>query len=136
MNVNELARRVGIAPHVVRYYTQCGLLRPVRNARNAYREYAEADFRRLQFICRAKVIGFSLEEIDLILRAAEESAKPSARVKQVVQARSLENERRLVEAQRLQQRIRDAIKSWGEADDTLTDSDRVRSLIDALSVED
>ena len=66
MTVNELARRAGIPAHVVRYYTQCGLLIPARNARNAYREYRETDLHRLRFICKVKMIGLTLSEIDMI----------------------------------------------------------------------
>lgn len=31
MTVVELARKSGVAPHVVRYYTRIGLLRPASN---------------------------------------------------------------------------------------------------------
>jgi DNA-binding transcriptional MerR regulator len=43
MTVQQLAKQVGLPAHVVCYYTQCGLLRPSRSARNRYREYAETD---------------------------------------------------------------------------------------------
>ena len=62
MTVHELARRVGIAAHVVRYYTQRGFLRPDRNPRNGYRAYGESDLHRLRFICRAQIVGFSLSD--------------------------------------------------------------------------
>jgi DNA-binding transcriptional MerR regulator len=136
MNVNDLARRVGIAPHVVRYYTQYGLLSPVRNARNAYREYAESDVRRLQFVCRAKVVGFTLDEIAMILEAADGGEPPSSRLRQVVQARALQNERRLVDAQRLQKRIHDAIEEWEGAAAGVADLGSLRRFVDALSGEE
>jgi DNA-binding transcriptional MerR regulator len=132
--VNDLARRAGIAAHVVRYYTQCGLLHPVRNARNAYREYAESDLLRLQFVCRAKTIGFTLQEIRMILRAAE-SGSTGTQVRQLVQARSREYEKKLEEALRLQQRIREAIAAWGDAADPSPDATSLQRLINAVAHE-
>ena len=79
MTVHELARRVRIAPHVVRFYTQRGLLQPQRNARNDYREYAESDVYRLRFICRAKLVGFTLSDIKLILADAAFASTTRAR---------------------------------------------------------
>jgi DNA-binding transcriptional MerR regulator len=135
MTVNDLARRARIAAHVVRYYTQCGLLHPVRNARNAYREYAESDFQRLQFICRAKTIGFTLREISMILQAAE-AGSAGPQVKQLVQSRSREHEKRLEDAQRLQQRIREAIAAWGDAAEPPPDPTSLRRLIEAVAFEE
>lgn len=74
VTVNELARRAGIPAHVIRYYTQCGLLSPARNARNAYRDYDEMALRRLRFICNVKRLGFTLTEIGMILDAEEADA--------------------------------------------------------------
>ena len=88
MTVNELATRVGIAPHVVRYYSQRGFLSPRRNARNAYREYGESDLLRLRFICRAKALGFTLKEIGLILEAADGAVVHATPLVELVRARS------------------------------------------------
>lgn len=45
MRIGELARRAGVAPRLLRYYEQQGLIRAER-AENGYREYAEADVAR------------------------------------------------------------------------------------------
>lgn len=135
MTVHELARRVGIAPHVVRYYTQRGLLDPQRNARNRYREYRELDLYRLQFICRAKTVGFTLTDIKLILRDADGGVAPCPQVRQLVQLRLQENEQRLAEAQHLQGRIREAINAWEKIPDQPPDHQSLCRLIDALAVE-
>ena len=42
MRIGELARRVGVAPRLLRYYEEQGLLRPRRTS-SGYREYGEAD---------------------------------------------------------------------------------------------
>jgi DNA-binding transcriptional MerR regulator len=134
MTVYELARRAGIAPHVVRYYTQRGLLDPQRNARNGYREYRELDLYRLQFICRAKTVGFTLTDIKLILGDADRGVAPCPQVRQLVQMRATENEHALAEAQRLQRRIREAIDTWERIPDQPPDHKSLCRLIDALAL--
>lgn len=136
MTVNDLARRVGIASHVVRYYSQLGLLSPARNVRNDYREYGESDLHRLRFICRAKAIGFTLKEISLILKAADGAVVSGSQVTELVQARSSKNEKRLADAQRLHERIRDAVESWSATADGSPGASDLRKLIDAVALEE
>lgn len=133
MTANDLAKRVGIAAHVVRYYTQRGLLRPARNARNRYREYAESDVYRLQFICRAKTVGFTLSDIQLILRDADNGVAPCPEVRRLVQVRAEENERRLADAESLQRRIRAAAEAWKAIPDQPPDHQSLCRLIDAVA---
>jgi DNA-binding transcriptional MerR regulator len=134
MTVNELATRVGIAPHVVRYYSHRGFLSPRRNARNAYREYGESDLHRLRFICRAKALGFTLAEIGSILEAVDGAVVHANPLVELVRARLASIERRHADAERLHRRIRDAVARWpvvapwSPAD--------LRLLIDALAQEE
>ena len=132
MTVNEVARRAGIPAHVVRYYTQCGLLSPARNSRNAYREYCETDLQRLRFICKAKVIGFTLSEIDMILRAVDDDTSAFATIRDLIQVRAQQYQRALASAQRLQQRIMEAIAQLEEPDDSIPERVKLQRLIDAV----
>jgi DNA-binding transcriptional MerR regulator len=136
MTVHELARRAGIAAHVVRYYTQCGLLRPERNPRNRYRTYIESDLYRLRFICRAKVIGFTLSDVKLILRDADARVAPCPQVRKIVQMRAAEHEKRVADAQRLLLRIREAVQAWAGIPDQPPDHESLCRLIDAVSLGD
>ena len=132
MTVNELARRAGIPAHVVRYYTQCGLLSPARNSRNAYREYGESDLHRLRFICKAKIIGLTLNEIDMILRAVDDDAPRLSTIRDLLRSRAERYREELASAQRLQQRIMQAIEQWNEPDATIPENVKLRRLIDAV----
>lgn len=136
MTVNELATRAGVAPHVVRYYSQRGFLAPKRNARNAYREYGEADLHRLRFICRAKALGFKLKEIGLILEAADGRLVSATQLAQLVRARAAAIERRNADAERVHRRIREAIARWPVVADAASSPQDLRSLIDAVAQEE
>ncbi len=134
MNVHELAKQAGVADHVVRYYTQRGLLEPRRNSHNGYREYAPADLYRLRFICRAKLVGFTLSDIGLILRDADRGVAPCPQVREMVRRRARDNERRLAAAKRLQARIRAAVDLWATMPDEAPDHESLCRLIDALAI--
>jgi DNA-binding transcriptional MerR regulator len=137
MTVNELARRAGIPAHVVRYYTQCGLLTPARNSRNAYREYRETDLRRLRFICKAKTMGFTLSEIDMILKAADDEVSSLDGIRELLFRRLEQHRRELTSAERLQQRIMDAIDKWNAPGGAaVTERAKLVRLIEAVLCED
>lgn len=136
MTVHELAKRAGLPPHVVRYYTQRGLLSPQRNARNGYREYAASDLYRLQFISRAKLVGFTLGDITLILDDADRGVSPCVQVRRVVRQRARENDERIAAARRLQERILATIEIWETLPDGKPDHGSLCQLIDAIALED
>lgn len=63
MKIGELAQRAGVSIDTVRYYERQSLLpEPARQA-SGYRSYVSGDVGRLQFVRRAKALGFTLEEI-------------------------------------------------------------------------
>ena len=67
--IGVLARSAEVSVETVRYYERRGLLdQPERGP--GYRQYSDDDVRRLQFVRRAKELGFTLTEIRELLGAA------------------------------------------------------------------
>jgi MerR family redox-sensitive transcriptional activator SoxR len=62
LTIGQLSRRSGVATSALRFYEECGLLRPERN-RSGYRVYPRANLRLVAFIVFAQRIGLSLGEI-------------------------------------------------------------------------
>ncbi len=75
--IGEMAARCGLKTDTLRFYEKSGLLVP--SARNAagYRLYNKADEAKLNFILRAKSVGFSLDEITELLSIQLDSAEHS-----------------------------------------------------------
>lgn len=71
MHVIELAREARVPDHVIRYDTQVGFLKSVRDSKNRYRDYAASDVYRVRFIRRSKPLGFTLRDVKAILLDAE-----------------------------------------------------------------
>ena len=63
MNIGQLSRRTGVPIDTVRYYEKQRLLPPPTRSASGYRHYEADDVLRLNFIRRAKVLGFTLDEI-------------------------------------------------------------------------
>lgn len=67
LTIGRLAAAAGVGIDTVRFYERAGLMpRPQRTA-SGYRSYGSEDISRLQFIRRAKALGFALDEIGELL---------------------------------------------------------------------
>lgn len=133
MHVNELAKQAGVEDHVIRYYTQVGLLKPTRNPKNGYREYVESDVYRLCFIRRSKSLGFRLRDVKAILRDADRGVSPCPEVRELIKLRARENHARLKGLQRLQRRVEATVRKWESMPNRPPDHESLCHLIDAVS---
>jgi DNA-binding transcriptional MerR regulator len=71
LTIGKFAAAEGVGVETVRFYQRRGLLAVPERQGPGYREYSEADQRRLAFILRARRLGFTLSEIGDLLGPAE-----------------------------------------------------------------
>ncbi len=67
MKIGQLAKNVDIDIQTLRYYESQGLLNEPNRLENGYRDYPIESIQRLQFIKKAKLVGFTLKEIKELL---------------------------------------------------------------------
>jgi MerR family transcriptional regulator, mercuric resistance operon regulatory protein len=67
IRISELAGVAGVHVETIRYYQGIGLLPRPRREHGRIRRYGADDLKRVRFIKRAQALGFSLEEIALLL---------------------------------------------------------------------
>ena len=67
MKIGEIAKRTQIGIETIRYYEREGLLQEPERRPSGYRQYGEATVERLEYISRAKALGFTLAEIRELL---------------------------------------------------------------------
>jgi Hg(II)-responsive transcriptional regulator len=67
LKIGEVARQAQVGVETIRYYERQGLLDPPQRRASGYRQYDESVVSRLQFIRRAKTLGFTLVEIRELL---------------------------------------------------------------------
>jgi DNA-binding transcriptional MerR regulator len=70
LTIGELARDAGVNVETIRYYERRGLLPEPPRTRAGYRLYGDDARWRLEFVCRAKQLGFTLTEIRDLLDAS------------------------------------------------------------------
>ena len=63
--IGEFSKALAVTTDTLRYYEKNGILSPSGRSNSGYRLYSEDDFRCMQFIVRAKSIGFELDKIQL-----------------------------------------------------------------------
>jgi len=134
MFVNELAQRAQIPPHVVRYYTRIGLLKPSRRAENGYKVFIERDIKQLKFVIKAKALGFTLTEIAQILDEANNGKTPCPFVRATLEQRIKENRRKLEKLMELQQYMENALAQWKNLPDSMPHGDTVCRLIESIDL--
>jgi len=83
MRIGEAARRSGMAAKTIRFYEEAGLIAPASRTGNGYREFSQSDVRRLQFIHRARDLGFSVAEVGRLLSLWSDRERASASVKRL-----------------------------------------------------
>jgi MerR family transcriptional regulator, mercuric resistance operon regulatory protein len=68
MWITETAREAGVNTQTLRYYERRGLLPKPPRRGSGYREYSDDAVRVVRFIKRAQELGFSLDEIEELIR--------------------------------------------------------------------
>jgi MerR family copper efflux transcriptional regulator len=78
MHIGELAERTGLSHRTIRHYDETGLLPASGRTEGGFRLYTQADLDTLLLIRRMKPLGFSLEEMQELLRVVEGLADADA----------------------------------------------------------
>jgi len=73
LTIGQLACQMGIKSDTVRHYEKIGILDYALRSKNGYRKYDSCSQRKLNFILKAKKIGFSLQEIKKLIALSQES---------------------------------------------------------------
>ena len=67
LSISRLAQQGGVNVETIRYYQNLGLMTKPGRAHGAVRRYGKDAVERLRFIKRAQGLGFSLDEVKLLL---------------------------------------------------------------------
>lgn len=100
LTIGRLALAADVHVETVRYYQRIGLLQEPVRPLGGVRRYGQLDVTRLQFIRRAKTMGFTLDEIAGLLQLKGKRACKQTR--QLTEHKLLDVRRKLEDLQRLE----------------------------------
>jgi MerR family copper efflux transcriptional regulator len=110
MNIGEVAERAGLPPKTIRYYEDIGLIRPLRSD-NGYRAFQEKDMHKLAFLCRARALGFSIEDCRNLLALYDDSTRESAQVKQIAEEHLTQIDEKIAQLQSMRNTLADLVEA-------------------------
>ncbi|MDD5336270.1 MAG: Cu(I)-responsive transcriptional regulator [Rhodoferax sp.] len=103
--IGAAARLSKVSAKMVRHYEALGLLPLVARTDSGYRQYTEAEVRTLQFIKRARELGFSMAEIAELVGLWHNRKRASASVKRIAQKHVNELTQRIEAMQAMQRTL-------------------------------
>lgn len=110
MNIGNAARLSGISAKMIRHYEALQLLPPAHRTEAGYRQYSENDVRTLQFIRRARDLGFSLDEIHELLSLWQDRDRPSREVKALAETHLEALDRRVTELNAMKKTLQQLVR--------------------------
>src|SRR3546814_11764734 len=75
LTIGEIGRRTGTKVETIRYYEKIGLLAPPGRTQGNYRAYGEGDLARLSFIRRTRDLGFSIDQVRMLVSLSDDDAR-------------------------------------------------------------
>ena len=111
LTIGQLAKHTHVSRETVRYYERRRLLpRPSRSI-SGYRVFSDDAVRRLRFIRHAKVLGFSLNEIRVLLTLRVNSADACDSVRARTHAKIADIDNKIGSLQRMKAALEQLVRS-------------------------
>jgi MerR family copper efflux transcriptional regulator len=106
-NIGQAAEATGVNAKMIRHYESIGVIPKPMRSDSGYRLYSSNDIHTLQFVRRARNLGFSMVEIKKLVGLWRNKSRASSEVKAMALAHVKELEAKIVELQEMS----DALKN-------------------------
>ncbi|REJ79694.1 MAG: MerR family transcriptional regulator [Acidobacteria bacterium] len=117
LTIGQLAAGADVGVETVRFYERKGLIpEPPRRA-SGYRQYPPTALERLRFIRRAKVLGFTLDEIRKLLELSTSPASSRDLVRRRAKTKIADIERRVADLERIRRALSALVRDCAEGGD-------------------
>jgi len=111
MQIGIVAKKIGLSVDAIRFYERNALLPRLPRTEGGFRQYAESDVETLAFIRRVQRLGFKLSEIRGLLNLRGNRLQPCAPVRQRLEEKLSDVQRKLADLHKLERDLRLALRS-------------------------
>lgn len=132
--IGEAARRSGVKIETIRFYERSGLLAPPPRTAGGHRVYGSAAAQRLNFIRRARDLGFTLADVRSLLGFVDDKDRSCDEIR-VIGTRHLEKVRARLADLRAMERVLDDMVARCQGG-TVPDCPIIDALFDDDAAED
>jgi MerR family copper efflux transcriptional regulator len=105
-NIGEAAAASGVSAKMIRHYEKIGLVPEVHRTWANYRIYSQAEVHTLQFVRRARRLGFSIPQIKTLLGLWQDKQRKSSDIKRIAQEHVRELDTMIGEMQAMRRTLR------------------------------
>jgi MerR family mercuric resistance operon transcriptional regulator len=99
MRIGAAAEQAGVNVQTLRYYERRGLLPRQPRRTSGYREFPDEAVRVVRFVKRAQDLGFTLDEIEELLKLRNDKRRDRGRIRTIAGKRVREIERKIAALQ-------------------------------------
>ncbi|MDQ3281761.1 MAG: Cu(I)-responsive transcriptional regulator [Acidobacteriota bacterium] len=103
-NIGQAAEASGVSAKMIRHYESIGVIPAADRTFSNYRIYSQSDVHTLQFVRRARDLGFSMKQIQLLLSLWQQH-RPSREVKRLALEHARELETKIAEMQAMKRTL-------------------------------
>ena len=133
MTVRQLAQQGEVTVHVVRNYLRRGLLQAATHTDGGDQRFSASELQRLHFIRTAQQLGFTLAEIEEIIRHSLLRHSPCPLVRDIIRRRLDDTRQQLDRLLAMHGRMEHASHAWATLPDSIPSGDDVCALIEAVA---
>jgi DNA-binding transcriptional MerR regulator len=107
--IGQVARRAGVGVQTIRYYERRGLLPPPARRHSGQRVYEASAVDLLRAVKMAQGLGFTLSEIDELLRVSSRPARTSGALQDRLRQKVLQIDRKIADLYTIRHRLAGAL---------------------------
>lgn len=128
--IGALSRRAGVKIETIRYYERSGLLAAPGRTEGGHRVYDVHHLLRLNFVRRARDLGFTLDEIRALLKLADSRDQPCGEVQKVATHHLVDVRAKLAALQTIEGVLAEMVDQCGKG--TSPDCPLLEALLDVV----
>ena len=103
VTIGKASSLTGVSAKMIRYYEEIGVLKKASRTDAGYRLYNQAHIQQLGFIRRSRNLGFSMTEIQSLLKFWLDTDRESRNVKQLALSHLQEINEKIVELEQMRE---------------------------------